>query len=319
MTKLVNLSEIKEIIKEIDPIKEIEEGFIAYSQGKVIVPPVGEMIFQDPPGDVHIKYGFIKNNDYFVIKIASGFYDNLKLGLPSSNGLMLLFSQKTGELICILHDEGYLTNVRTAAAGAVAAKYLAPSNVHRIGIFGSGTQGRMQLEYLQQITECKDAIVWGRNSRNLELYKRDMEHLGFNIETTEESKDITSSCNLIVTCTPSTKPLIYSNQIRKGIHITAVGSDTPDKLEIDPKILKTADRVIVDSISQVLERGESYHAMKNGLMKKDDLIEIGEMITNKVLQRTSDDEVTVADLTGVAVQDIQISKAVWSAIISKMS
>ena len=319
MTKIIKLSQIKEALKNFDPIQGIEEGFVAYSQGKVVVPPIGEMIFEDPPGDAHIKYGFIKDDDYYVIKIASGFYDNPKIGLPCSNGLMLLFSQKTGELKCILLDEGYLTNVRTAAAGAVAAKYLAPKNVHRIGIFGAGLQGKMQLEYLKPIRDCRDVIVWGVNQQELDAYKEDMEPLGFTIQTTLEADDIASTCNLIVTCTPATSPLLREEQIQKGTHITAMGSDTPEKQELDSAILKKADRVVVDSISQVLERGESFQAMKAGLIKKEDLVELGTIISNMEMQRSSEDEITIADLTGVAVQDIQISKAVWKAISSKQN
>ena len=141
MSKIIKLEQIKEILKSIDPIQNIEEGFVAYSQGKVVVPPIGEMIFENPPGDCHIKYGYIKGDDYYIIKIAAGFYDNPKIGLPGYSGLMLLFSQKTGELICILLDEGHLTNVRTAAAGAVVAKYMAPKKVHRIGIVGPWRSG----------------------------------------------------------------------------------------------------------------------------------------------------------------------------------
>ena len=317
MTEVIDLDEIKKVLKTIDPIQGIEEGFVAYSQGKVVVPPIGEMIFEDPPGDAHIKYGFIKCDDYYVIKIASGFYENPKIGLPCSNGLMLLFSQKTGELQCILLDQGYLTNVRTAAAGAVAAKYLAPKNVRRIGIFGAGLQGRMQLEYLKSVTDCREAIVWGINQQELDAYKKDMEPLDFSIQTTMEAEDIASTCDLIITCTPSKKPLLRADQIRKGTHITAMGSDTPEKQELDPAILKKADKVVVDSISQVQERGESFQAMKAGTIKKEDLVELGSVISNKELQRTSEDETTITDLTGVAVQDIQISKAVWEAISKK--
>ncbi|MFB0565236.1 MAG: ornithine cyclodeaminase family protein [Candidatus Aminicenantaceae bacterium] len=316
MTEIINLSLIKEALKGCDLIGEIEEGFVAYSQGKVVVPPVGEMIFEDPPGDVHIKYGHIKNDDYYVIKIASGFYKNPKIGLPCTNGLMLMFSQKTGELSCILLDKGYLTNVRTAVAGAVAAKYLAPTKVNRIGIFGAGTQGRMQLEYLQSVRDCKDVIVWGVNQQELDAYQKDMESLGFNIKTTLLAEDIASTCDLIVTCTPSKSPLLKEDQIRNGIHITAVGSDTPEKQELDSAILKKSDIVVVDSISQALLRGESFHAMRAGLITKEDLIELGTVIKTKKLQRSSEEQITVADLTGVAVQDIQISKAVWKAMSS---
>ena len=136
MTQTFNLDQIKKALGSIDSTKAIEEGFVAYSQGKVVVPPIGEMLFENPPGEVHIKYGFIKNDDYYVIKIASGFYENYKINLPTNSGLMLLFSQKSGQLLCVLFDKGYLTAVRTAAAGAVVAKYLAPKNVHRIVFLG---------------------------------------------------------------------------------------------------------------------------------------------------------------------------------------
>lgn len=314
MTEIYNLTQIKAVLKNIDTLGIIEEGFKAYSQGKVVVPPIGEMLFDNPPGDVHIKYGYIRGNDYYVIKIASGFSENVKLDLPTSNGLMLVFNQKTGELASILLDEGYLTNVRTAAAGAVAARHLAPKTVHRIGIFGAGTQGRMQLEYLRHVTDCKDALVWGINQEELESYRKDMEPFGFNIRTTREAEDVAASCNLIVTATPSKSPLLKAEQIRKGTHITAVGSDTPEKIELDPKILRNADIVAADSISQCQSRGEISAALKAGLIENRDIVELGNVIQDDRLMRSFDEQTTIADLTGVAVQDIQISKAVHEAL-----
>ena len=125
MPEIFNRAQIEDALQRVDVTTAIEEGFVAYSRGKVVVPPVGELVFEDPPGDVHIKYGYIKDDDYFVIKVASGFYGDVDTGLPPYDGLMLVFSQKTARLECILLDECYLTNVRTAAAGAVVAKYLA--------------------------------------------------------------------------------------------------------------------------------------------------------------------------------------------------
>ncbi len=311
MVKVVKLEEIKQILQNIDPIELIEEGFIAYSKGKVVVPPVGEMIFDEPLGECHIKYGFIKNDDYFVIKVATGFYDNPKLNLPAYDGLMLLFSQKTGQLLCVLLDEGHLTNIRTASAGAIAAKYMAPKKIKRIGVFGAGTHGRLQPIYLQKVLNCKDIITWGINEVELEIYEKDMRDLGFKVQTTQDPEDITSTCNLIVTCTPSKKPLIFADQINESTHITAIGSDTPEKQELDSAILKKADRLIVDSISQCMLRGESYKAINNGTIKKEKMIELGKMIVKKELQRQTDEEITVVDLTGVAVQDIQMAKAIW--------
>ena len=314
MSKIVTLDRIKEALERIDAVPAIEEGFVLYSRGKTVVPPVGELVFEKPRADVHIKYGYIKDDDYYLIKIASGFYENPEQGLPSTNGLMLLFSQKTGELLGVLLDEGHLTNVRTAAAGAVAAKYFAPGKVSRVGILGAGTQGRMQLEYLQKVKDFKEVIVWGLNVEELAAYKKDMEPLGFRVETTLDAGRVASQCNLIVTCTPSTRPLLRADQIRPGTHITAMGSDTTEKQELEPAVLKKADRVIVDSISQCMLRGESYQAMKAGAIGKEKLVELGAAIPDKKQHRQSEDEITVVDLTGVAVQDIQIAKSVWRAL-----
>lgn len=310
MPAVVSLAEIEKALRSLDPLPLIEEGFVAYSRGEVVVPPVGEMIFEDPPGDVHIKYGYIKSDDWYVVKIASGFYDNPKMGLPSGDGLMLLFSQKTGLLDCVFLDRGHLTNVRTAAAGAVAARYLAPGRVRRAGILGAGVQGRMQLEYLRKVREFDEAVVWGTGEEELEAYRRDMAGRGFRIRTTLDAEEVAASSDLIVTCTPSTRPLLRADWIRPGTHITAVGSDTAEKQELDAAILAKADRVVVDSLSQSELRGEAFKAVRAGLIGRDRLVELGQVIVEERLRRASDDEITVADLTGVAVQDIQICKAV---------
>jgi ornithine cyclodeaminase len=204
--------------------------------------------------------------------------------------------------------------VRTAAAGAVVAKYMAPKKVNRIGILGYGIQGKMQLKYLKDVVQCRDAIVWGRREAGLTKYKKDMVDSGFSIETTLDIHDITNTCNLIITCTPSKIPIIKADQIQKGTHITAMGSDTPEKQELDTEILRMADRVIVDSIPQAASRGECFKAMTDGKITKEDMEELGTIIPEENLHRQIDSEITVADLTGVAVQDIQISKAVYEGI-----
>jgi ornithine cyclodeaminase len=310
--KILSLDQIRSALPSVDLMAEIEEGFVAYSQGRAVVPPVGELILRDPPGDVHIKYGYITGDDYYVIKIASGFYENPTLGLPSGDGLMLVFSQKTGKLEAVLLDEAYLTDVRTAVAGAIAAKYLAPSDVERIGIVGTGTQARLQLEYLAPITACRDVLAWGRSEDKLAAYDKDMAAKGFEVSTTTDADDILASCNLIVTTTPATEPIL-SGAVQPGTHISAIGSDTHDKQELDADILKQADLVVADSIVQCLERGEIHQAMKSDAISESELVELGNIIAGNAPGRTSDEQITVADSTGVAVQDIQISKAVISA------
>lgn len=314
MTKIIGLSEIRQVLETLDPISLIEEGFVAYSQGKAVVPPVGELLFDCPPGDVHIKYGYLIGDKYYVVKIASGFYKNTEQGLPANSGLMLLFEQQTGTLKSILLDEGYLTNVRTAIAGAIAAKYLAPRHVEAIGVFGTGVQARMQVQYLQPHISCRHLVVWGRTPSRLEAYKSDMEARGYVVKTTADSAEVAALCNLIVTATPSQQPLLAAPSIRRGTHITAMGSDTPQKNELDPNVFKKADLAVADSLSQCCERGELHHALSAGAIAQSQVVELGQVIADSTLRRTSEEQITVADLTGVAVQDIQIAKAVFQAI-----
>lgn len=309
----ISLEQIKRVLPTLDLVPAIEAGFVAYSSGQAVVPPVGELLLDG--GDVHIKYGYIEGQAYYVVKIASGFYGNPALGLPSSNGLMLLFDQRTGELASILLDEGHLTDIRTAVAGAIAAKYLAPAHVERIGIVGTGTQARAQLAYLGGVTECRQVLAWGRGEAQLARYRDDMASHGYRIETTRKASDILRTCNLVVTCTPSTSPLLHADDLQAGTHLTAVGSDTPEKQELDPAILERAGVIVADSISQCMARGEIYKALHAGHITPDEVVELGDVIAGRSPGRTSDGQVTVADLTGVAVQDIQIAAAVHGAVV----
>ena len=305
--QIISLEDIKSILPQVDLIQEIESGFKAYSNDLVVVPPVGELSFQSPPGDVHIKYGYIKGDEVYVIKIASGFYKNTSTGLPAGNGMMLVFNQKTGQPVAMLQDECYLTDIRTAVAGAITAKYLAPKHVECIGIVGTGVQARLQLQYLRDIIECNNVIVWGRSSDALSDYKEAMTKHGYKIKTATDISDIIDYCQLIVTCTPSEEVLI--NRVNPGTHITAMGSDTIAKRELSSDVLLQADIVVTDSRSQSKERGEIYQASKDGF-SVNGTTELGEIILGTAQGRTQQEQITIADLTGVAVQDIQISKAI---------
>lgn len=310
--QLISRPEIEEILPSLDLEAEIEAGFVAYSSGSANIPPVGELMLEK--GEVHIKYGAITGDPYYVIKIASGFYDNAKLGLPSSNGLMLLFSQKTGELLATLLDEGVLTDIRTAVAGAVAAKYLAPSHIDCIGIVGTGMQARLQLQYLKSVTPCKKVMVWGRNLEALDLYQADMTELGYDVATTQDAGQLGSTCNLIVTTTITETPILLDDHIKPGTHINAIGSDSPHKQELGAGILAKADCVVADSIEQCKLRGEIFKALEAGVIVGNDVCELGQVIASQIKGRNSDTDITVFDSTGVAVQDIQIARAVYEKI-----
>ena len=314
MCRVVSLNEIQAIINQLDATEAIEQGFVAYSNHQVVVPPVGELLFEDPPGDTHIKYGYIKGQETYVIKIASGFYQNPGLGLSSSSGLMLVFSQKTGMLQTILLDEGYLTNVRTALAGRIAAKYLQPQLVEAIGVLGTGIQARMQVSFLQAVTDCRKVHAWGRTPEHAALYRQDLQDEGFEVVLEETPAQVAAAANLIVSTTPSSTPLLQAGDVRPGTLITAVGSDTPGKQELDPEILGKADVLVADSLSQCRERGEISRALAAGAIAEEGILELGRVIQEPGLAVLGEDSLCVVDLTGVAVQDVQIASAVCAAL-----
>ncbi|RLD25196.1 MAG: ornithine cyclodeaminase family protein [Bacteroidetes bacterium] len=310
MTTIINLQDILSAVKDVDVVAVMEEAFVEYSNGNSVVPPVGELLFDKPKGDTHIKYGYIKGQQLYCIKIASGFYDNPKLGLSSSQGMMLLFSQKTGEPVAILLDEGKLTDLRTAAAGALAAKYFAPQKIKAIGIIGTGIQARLQLQYLQKQTNCKEVWIWGRNTQNVKKFKDEIDS-SYAVHIASSAAELAKTCNLIVSTTSSNKPLLFADDIMPGTHITAMGSDTSGKQELESKLLERADILIADSISQSKSRGEVFRAIEDRAIKPEKVQELGNVIQKKSLQRTSEEQISIVDLTGVAVQDIMIATAVY--------
>ncbi len=313
MAKIILLDQIKSCMNacsDSELIQIIEDGFVSYSKGDVVVPPVGHLPFIDPPGDLHIKYGFIKEDDFYVVKLASGFYDNPKIGLSSSNGLMLVFSQKTGELLSILLDEGHLTDIRTALAGAVVAKHLAPKQLNKIGIVGTGIQARLQLRYLKSVIDCREVIAWGRSDEKLNDYKKDPILSGFTINTTRNISDLANQCNYIVTTTPSKEPLLFTKEIQPGTHITAIGADTPGKQELEASLFGKASLIVADSKSQCIDHGDIFHAIHHNTIKENQIVELGALISSG-LKRSNDADITIADLTGVAIQDIQIAKFIY--------
>ncbi len=313
MTRILERSTIERALAGLDLVPLIASGFAAYSAGRCNIPPVGEMVMDK--GEVHIKYGCITGGQHYVVKIASGFYDNPALGLASGNGLILVFDQNTGVLETVLLDQGLLTDVRTAVAGAVAASYLAPSRVDRIGVIGTGMQARLQLKYLQPMVACRRVVACGRSRERLDAFRFDMEALGFEVETTSDPAVVAARCQLIVTTTPSMLPLLQADDIRSGTHISAFGSDTPHKQELATAILARAARVVVDSLPQCRLRGEVHQALKAGVIPESKIEEIGNIILGQRPRRTEDDEITVFDSTGLAVQDIQIATAVTLAAL----
>lgn len=309
--KVINLEEIKYSLDIEEAVRLQEEGFKLYSKGKVRAPPVGYLNLGKGIGEVHLKYGWIEGDAIFAVKMAGAFPQNPeKHGLPSVQGIIFVFDAATGQTRAILQDEGYLTNIRTAIAGLIAAKYLAPKEVTGIGILGTGVQARLQAELLQRHTDCRNLWVWGRHQRKVAETIQDMTALGFRAFPAPSISEMCKHCNLIVTTTSAEKPLIYAQDVQPGTHITAVGADAPGKQELDPEIFRLAALCVVDSKSQCLDHGETHHPHRAGILSSNDLVELGEVISDSRWQRQSSEQITIADLTGVSVQDIQIAKSV---------
>ena len=307
--EILDLATIRKHL-DIDAVRrDCERNFDEYSKGNSVVPPVGYLGF--PDGECHIKYGYIKGDPYFVVKIAAGFYKNVARGLKPSIGLMLICSTETGYPLALLNDEGHLTDMRTAIAGSIAAKLLAPADIRRIGIVGAGIQARLQLECLRSITDCRSVLVWNRTVANAEALVRSLSDSNMDAHATKDLETLVRECKLIVTTTPATEPLIRADWVQAGTHITAVGADTPGKQELDEALMERADICVVDSTSQCTDHGEIRVAIAQGLIDTSELQELGDVIGGRATGRETPEQISVADLTGVAVQDIAIAKSVY--------
>ncbi|WON76973.1 ornithine cyclodeaminase family protein [Serratia sp. UGAL515B_01] len=292
----------------------LKTGFIAYSAYQVQMPPVQHFLFNAAEGDCCIKSAWLEGDDQFVVKVSSGFYRNSEQGLPSNQGLMMAFSALTGEPQALLLDEGWLTALRTALAGRIAAELCAPQHIDAIGIVGSGMQALLQLQQLKAVTHCREVWVWGRTPQRLTAYRQDAEAAGFRVHITRDAAELAAHCNLIVTTTPSHTPILQAENIRPGTHITAVGADAVGKQELATALVAKADAILVDARKQCSEYGEIAQAYQQNLLTTVPIVEFGEMLASGMKMRKTDQQITLADLTGLAIQDVQIVKGILAGL-----
>ena len=287
---VITLDRISDALESIDLLEEMRSAFIAYSSGRAVIPPVGELIIDEsPPGEVHIKYGYVRGGEHYVVKIASGFPGNHALGLPPGNGMMILFDVTSGAIASILLDEGHLTDIRTAAAGALASSVLGVPG-SRVGIVGTGVQARLQAVQHANALDFQDMMVWGRSLGRCSALASDLEAHGLKVDIAESIDELAEHCRTIVTCTASHEPLLKPSMIRPGTHVTAVGSDTPEKQELDSRILGAADLVVVDSLSQGVIRGEVARSIDAGTIDSGDVVELGQVLDASRTGRSNPDE-----------------------------
>lgn len=291
----------------------VRESFAAYSRGDVTVPPVVHLDFPGTSGDCHVKCGHVRGAPVFAVKIATGFYDNPRHGLSSSNGLIVVLSALTGQPVAVLNDEGLLTDVRTGLAGAIASMLLWPAGATRLGIIGTGTQARMQLRCLRVAagTRPLDVSVWGRSNAATDAFIAAMADLGLPIKAMP-LEELCRTSQVIVTTTPSTAPLVQDAWISPGTHITAVGADAPGKQELETSLVARADVLLADSREQCVAHGEFSHVVERKLVTPDRISEIGEVLAAGGVAR-SPDAISIADLTGLGAQDAAIAACVLDA------
>jgi ectoine utilization protein EutC len=303
-------SEIRSCVT-LDPevISAVAEGFARLAAGEATLPPILRVDIPEHRGEVDVKTAYLHGLDRFAIKIASGFLDNHRLGLPTGSGMMVVMSAQTGVPEAVLLDNGYLTDVRTGAAGALAARHLARKAIETAGVIGSGTQARYQMAALKQVRNYRRLMVYGIVPDQVERYAAEMASLlGVQVVQASDVEQVVRHSDVVVTCTPSREPYLRAEWLHPGLHITAMGSDAEEKQELFPQVLAGVDLLACDRKSQCFRLGELHHGLEAGVISSDDqIVELGELVSGRRVGRTSDQEITLCDLTGVGVQDTAIA------------
>lgn len=295
-------------------LKAVEDAFRLLASGKVVMPPILSMEIAEAHGEVDVKTAYLPGFEHFAIKVSPGFFDNPKLGLPSLNGLMILFSAKTGLVAALLLDNGYLTDIRTAAAGAIAAKYLAPKKVETAAVLGTGAQARLQIIAAHQVRPFKKVIVWGRDPVRAQACAEDIATaLKIEADVVKDAAAAVAEAQLVVTTTSARKPILHAEWLHKGLHITAMGADQASKNEIDPRAVALADLYVCDRVSQAAALGELRAARAAGLMNGETPPELGAIVAKTHPGRPSETAITLCDLTGTGAQDTAIASYAFAA------
>jgi len=308
MIPIIEEAELRAHVTPERAIEAIREAFRADGEGRTHVPPVINLEIPAHRGEFHIKTAHIDGVPHIAVKVASGFYDNPGIGLPSGSGLMAVFDASTGLPAALLLDNGFLTDVRTGAAGAIAADLLAPKTIRTVGVIGSGIQARHQVRCLRAVRPFERVLAWSPTAARLDAYCREMRAEGFAVSAAAGPEEVCGAADVLITATPSRSPLVRDAWLREGMHVTAVGSDGPGKQELEAGCLDRADLVVVDRFAQCSAFGELHHALAAALLTRNDVhAELGAIVAGKKCGRTSDREITIADLTGVGFQDTAIA------------
>jgi len=309
---LLHERDIRGLIGPTQALPVVRGSFVELARGHAILPGFINLDIPKSGAEVHVKGAHLQGSPFFSIKVASGSYGNPARGLPVGSGIVLVFDAATGFPRSVLFDNGYLTELRTGAAGALAAELLAKRDVERVGIVGVGSQARYQLAALVQVRTPERVIAYGRSEAKAAAYAKEMEGLAdVEVLPAKTVDQAVRGSDLVITVTPSREPLVRPDWVGPGTHITAVRSDGPEKQELDVGVLEKADKIVADQLDQCLRIGEIHHAVAAGVLRAEDVYaELGEIAAGLKPGRTSEAEITIADLTGVGVQDAAVANFV---------
>jgi ornithine cyclodeaminase len=293
-------------------LEAVAQAFAWYAEGRAEMPPVMHIEVRDHNGDVDVKSAYVRGLDAMAVKIASGFLDNAALGFATGSAMMVLLSAKTGRPEAVLLDNGYLTDLRTGLAGAVAARHMAPESVSTVGVIGCGAQARYQIHALTLVRSFERLQVFARNAAATERYCDEMrDALGVPVNAVTSASELVRSSDLVVTTTPSREGLVELQDLHPKLHITAMGSDLAGKRELGAGVLHAAHTYVCDARAQVQTMGELQHA--EGTDSPAAVTELGDVVAGRARGRRSEDDVTICDLTGMGVQDTAIAVAALDA------
>ena len=310
--RIVPLADIQSAITAKAAIEAVKAGFIAHARGQVHCPEPVQIVFRDDRqeqhGECHVKSAIWSGRPYAAVKIASGSYRNAARGLPGAGGMIVLISTDTGLPEAILHDECWLTNVRTAAAGALAAGLKPVSKDATLGVIGTGTQAEIQATMICSHLGLGSVSVWGRSAAKAATLSEKLKAGGLAATAMDTVRDVCHSSAILVTTTPATKPVVHLEDVPETLHIVAVGADTPGKTELDPRILGRAHTIVTDDHRECLHHSEFGAAVRAGAVAEDSDCSFGEMLSLASPDpRMARDGVSVVDLTGMGVQDLAIA------------
>ena len=314
MADVLTEPEIRAVVG-LDAAREcVRDAFVALAEGRAILPPPIGFQFPATGGEMHVKGAHLEGFATYTVKMATGFPANREAGLPVMSGLMVVFDAATGFVQAILLDNGYLTEVRTAAAGALAAEALSRVDASTVAVLGAGGQARHQLEALVRVRPIERVRAWSRTQERTEAYAGDVGRMGLDAEVCPSARDAVAGADIVLTVTPAKRPIVEAGWLSPGTCVVAVGSDFEDKQELDAEVVGRADKYVADSIAQCLRYGELHHAVDAGAMTVERVHgELGQVLSGRVPGRETEEEITVADLTGLGIQDAAIADLVVRA------